>query len=83
MVIVVGFGMMGNYGYGMMGYGGMFIGLLFWIIIIVLAYFLIKSLIEHNKTHGVAGKSALDVAKERYAKGEITKEELEEIKKNL
>jgi putative membrane protein len=44
---------------------------------------LIKSLIEHNKTQGIAGKSALDIAKERYAKGEITKEELEEIKKNI
>jgi putative membrane protein len=85
MIILVGFGMMGDYGYGygMMGYGGMFFGLLFWIIIIVLGYFLFKSLIEHNKTHGVEGKSALDIAKERYAKGEITKEELEEIKKNL
>jgi putative membrane protein len=85
MILVIGFGMMGNYGYGygMMGYGGMFFGLLFWIFIIVLGYFLIKSLIEHNKTQGVAGKSALDIAKERYAKGEITKEELEEIKKNL
>ena len=75
-------GMMGNYGYGM-GYGDMFIGLLFWILIIVVAYLLIKRLIEQNKTHSVGGKSALDIAKERYAKGEITKEELEEIKKNL
>jgi putative membrane protein len=82
-VKMVGFGMMGNYGYGMMEYGGMFFGFLFWIIIIVLAYFLIKSLIEHNKTQSNEGKSALDIAKERYAKGEITKEELEEIKKNL
>ena len=83
MIIVVGFGMMDGYGYSMMGYGGMFFGLLFWIVIIVLAYFLIKSLIEHYKNQGVVGKSALDIAKERYAKGEITKEELEEIKKNL
>jgi putative membrane protein len=83
MIVVVGFGMMGNYGYGMMGYVGMFIGLLFWIVIIVIGYFLIKSLIEHNKTQSVTGKSALDIAKERYAKGEITKEDLEEIKKNL
>ena len=83
MILVVGFGMMGNYGYGMMGYGGVFFGLLFWIVIIVLAYFLIKSLIEKNKTSSVKGKSALDIAKERYAKGEITKEELEEIKNNL
>lgn len=80
---MVGFGMMGNYGYGMMGYGGMFLSVLFWIIIIVLGYFLIKSLIEHNKAHSVEGKSAFDIAKNRYAKGEITKEELEEIKKNL
>jgi len=79
---MVGFDMMGNYGYGMVGYGGMFFGFLFWIIIIALAYFLIKSLIEHNKTNG-AGKSALDIAKERFAKGEITKEEFEEIKKSL
>ena len=75
-------GMMGNYGYGM-GYGGMFIGLLFWILIIVVAYLLIKRLIEQNKTHSDEGKSALDHAKERYAKGEITKEEFEEMKKNL
>jgi len=67
----------------MMEYGGMFFGLLFWIVIIVLAYFLIKSLIEKNKPNSFEGKSALDIAKERYAKGEITKEELEEIKKNV
>lgn len=80
---MVGFGMMGNYGYGVMGYGGMFFNLLFWIIIIVLGYFLIKSLIEHNKAHSVEGKNALNIAKERYAKGEIAKEEFEEIKRNL
>lgn len=83
MIEIVGFGMMGSYGYGMMGHEGMFFGLLIWIIIIVLGYFLIKSLIEHNKAHSVEGKSALDIAKDRYAKGAITKEELEEIKKNL
>ena len=80
--------------YGMMGYGGMgffgaFIMLIFWVIVILLVYHLIKRLIEHDKLHSsgkpvlLAEKSPLDIAKERYAKGEITKEELEEIKNNL
>jgi putative membrane protein len=31
----------------------------------------------------VEGRNALDIAKERYARGEITREQFEEIKKNL
>ena len=74
---------MDNYGYGMMGYGGMFFGLLFWILIIVVAYLLIKWLVEQNKTRNSEEKSALDIARERYARGEITEEEFEEMKKRL
>jgi putative membrane protein len=81
LVLGYGNGMMGNYGYGM-GYGGIFFGLLFWIFIIAVAYLLIKLLMEQNKSRGEEN-SALDIAKERYAKGEITKEEFEEIKRNL
>ncbi|MGA9189698.1 MAG: SHOCT domain-containing protein [Methanosarcina sp.] len=57
--------------------------LIFWIPIIVLACLSIKYLINRSKTHVCEGKSALDIAKERYAKGEITKEEFEEMKKTL
>lgn len=74
-------GMMGGYGYGM-GYGGMFLGLIFWIIVIAVAYMLIKKLMEQNKSQTEV-KSGLDIAKERYAKGEITKEEFEEMKERL
>ena len=80
---MVGYGM-GGYGYGMMGGGGgMLIGLIFLIIILVVAYLLIKKLIDQNKTQSASGTSALDHAKARYAKGEITKDEFDEIKKNL
>ena len=51
--------------------------------IIAISYLVSKYLINRNKTSSNEGKPALDFAKERYAKGEITKEEFEEIKKNL
>ena len=51
--------------------------------IIVISYLVCKYLINRNKTSDYEGKSALDFAKERYAKGEITKGEFEEIKKNV
>lgn len=51
--------------------------------IIAISYLVSKYLINRNKASSNEGKSALDFAKERYAKGEITKEEFEEIKKNL
>lgn len=73
---------MDHYGYGM-GYGGIFFGILFWILIIVLAYLLIRWFVEQNKTREGEEKSVLDIAKERYAKGEITEEEFEEMKKRL
>ena len=31
----------------------------------------------------VEGRNALDIAKERYARGEITREQFDDIKKNL
>ena len=74
-------GMMGSYG---VGYGYMALGLIFWILIIVGVILLIKWLIEQGKTTGGEQQmTAMDILKARYAKGEITTEEFEEMKKRL
>jgi putative membrane protein len=55
---------------------------IFWVPVILLIYLSIRDLINRSKkVH--EEKTALDIVKERYAKGEITKEEFEEIKKTL
>jgi putative membrane protein len=66
-----------------LGYGYIGLGLLFWILIIVGVVLLIKWLVEQGKTTGSEQISALETLKMRYAKGEITAEEFEEMKKRL
>ncbi len=70
---------------GITGYcgGHMAFGLLFWILIIVGIVLLIRWFSEQGKNSVEEQLSALEVAKMRYAKGEITEEEFEEIKKRL
>jgi putative membrane protein len=79
----MGPGMMG--GWGMGWFGGVFM-IAFWILVIVGLVFLIKWLIHMSKGHTVvrhSGTRALDILRERYAKGEIEREEFEEKKKDL
>jgi len=76
------FGMMDSYGYGMMSGGMWILGFIFWILILVGLILLIKYLWEGAGSRG-AQESALEVLKKRYAKGEISKEEFEEKKKDL
>ena len=72
-----GYGGWGN----MMGwFGGGIMMVLFWVAVI---YFFVW-LVRNNKTNGIdSNKKALDILKERYAKGEIDKKEFEEKKKDL
>jgi putative membrane protein len=79
----MGPGMMGYWG---MGYFGMFFMLAFWILVIVGLVFLVKWLFHASKgERGVfsTGTRALDILKERYAKGEISKEEFDRIRRDL
>lgn len=63
--------------------GGMWLGLIFWIVIIVLIVYLIVRFANQQNTRTTSNESALDILKKRYARGEISKEEFEEIKKDL
>ncbi len=79
----MGPGMMGSWG---MGWFGMIFMITFWVLIIVGLVFLIKWLIQttsSGKTGGRMGSSAINILKERYARGEIDQAEFEAKKKDL
>ena len=69
------------------GWGGgltmIFMGL-FWILIIALAIWaIIKFAKKENFSEMISNKNPLEIIKERYAKGEISKTKFEEMKKEL
>lgn len=73
--------MMGRWGMGW--FGGIFM-MIFWILILVGLVFLIKWLIQSTSSaKSEAGGKALDILKERYARGEIDRSEFEAMKKDL
>jgi putative membrane protein len=66
----------------------------FWVIAIFLVIGLIRMIVWRGHSgqyshwmggghHGMMGDRSLDILKERYAKGEITKEQFEQMKKDL
>ena len=69
--------------YGDMGWAGMFIMLLFWVLIIGFIVLLVRSFMQQNGRTTGSHRDPLDIARERYAKGEISKEELTDIAKTL
>ena len=76
-----GWGHMMGWGYGMLGGFGM---LLFWGVIIVLLVVFARSFMGRSSSQEPRpGQTALDILQERYAKGEIDKEEYEERRKTM
>jgi putative membrane protein len=76
-------GMMGYWG---IGWFGMIFMVVFWILVIVGLVFLVRWLVHASKAdRGVSSASSrpLEILKERYARGEITKEEFDRIKHDL
>lgn len=62
-----------------------FLGPIFMIFVWGLIIWAIISLVRHFSDHHTVNKneSALDILKERYAKGEITREQFELMKKDI
>lgn len=76
--------MMG-YGFPVFGGFGWIFMVLFWGLVIWGIVSLVRGNLGNGHTHcgGTHEKSVLDILKERYAKGEIDKEEFESKKKDL
>jgi putative membrane protein len=74
--------------WGSWGIGMMLMMFLFWAAIIVAIVFVIRWLISSSHPAsqappGHAPESALDILKKRYARGEISKPEFDEMRRNL
>ena len=72
-------GYMNNYGWGGMGFGMGLGMLLFWGLLIAGAVMLVRSFSGKRDRE----KSALDLLKDRYARGEIGREEFEQKRKDI
>lgn len=74
------------YYYQMMDSGDwffMFMLSIFGIIFLTALVFGIVRLSRSNQPADIQGNKSLDIVKERYAKGELTKDEFERLKKDL
>lgn len=81
------YGLYDGYGWGtgsMMGWiGGGSMMIIFWVLFIALIVWIVREVGSRHSCTTHSGSSALNILKERYARGEITKEEFESKKKDV
>ena len=65
------------------GFGGGIMMIVVWVAVVLFVVWLVKELRNESGKDSARSKTALDILKERYAKGEIDRQEIEEKKKDL
>ncbi len=84
-----GYGGYGGWGWGNGMYWFPYLWIGFGVRVVVIAgvvvgvVYLVRALVRQNWRGSRRDESALDIIQKRYARGEITKEEYEEMKRNL
>jgi len=74
---------MSDCGWGIMGFGWFFM-ILFWALVILGIIAIVKWLMGTSGTSGIPpSKTARQILEERYARGEIDREEFEQKKRDL
>lgn len=75
-----------NDGYSMMGgsdWSWALFMMLFWVVIFITLVVLVTRAVSTGQADGQKNNDAISIAKTRYARGEITKKEFEQLRKDL
>ncbi|MCL5265824.1 MAG: SHOCT domain-containing protein [Chloroflexi bacterium] len=82
--MMMGWGMMGGFGFGFSPVYGIIMAV-FWVSIVVGIIALVVWLFQQGRPTeaGPGAGLALDILRERYAKGEITREQFEQMRRDL
>lgn len=80
--------MMQGMGGMMNGWGGMWFGWLFWLVILALIIWGVVTIVNNSRPRDdrrnlPPAHNALDILKKRYARGEITREQFEQMKRDI
>jgi len=71
---------MGSWGHMM---GGVYMWIVFLVILLVVVYFIVQATRPRSSNREAPEESPMSILKKRYAKGEISREEFERMKKDL